>query len=92
MPSMTTRTRSAAKPLPEGWVRTEEVKLPGLAPLSPGVEVSIRGERGRWVFHHLTEAPRGSWVTVTGGHYGHWRSFDPSRVKTVHRTRKLRTA
>ncbi len=87
---LTTRTKTTARTLPEGWVRTTEIRLPGLAPLTAGAEVSIRDERGRWIFLHHTTAPRGSWIDVYGGPYAQRRSFDPSRVKTVHRTKKLR--
>jgi hypothetical protein len=72
--------------------RTTEVKFNGRW-LRPGVEVSIKGERGRFRFHHLVTAGNGdTYVTVWGGPSGHgsWRSFAPDRIKAVHAKEKMR--
>jgi len=79
------------------WTRSRCIKLDGLAELSEGMEITVRGERGRFSFIEHVVSPRGDWVTcygpVTGG-YGRSqiRSFDPTRIKTVHRNQKARKA
>jgi hypothetical protein len=60
--------------------------------LTPGVELTISGERGRFRFiRHVTSGDR-QWVDVLGGKAGHEkiRSFRPDRVVVVHRLKKLR--
>lgn len=75
-------------PLPDGppvFVRRRE--------LTPGVEVSIRGERGRFRFVKSSLTSEGRVVCdFIGPSEAHaaWRSFYPERIKTVHRIARLR--
>jgi hypothetical protein len=61
--------------------------------LEPGVEVSIRGERGRfrYVDEHITSTGRVV-MNFVGGAPGRecFRSFYPDRVQRVHRVNKTR--
>ena len=61
--------------------------------LTPGTEVSIRGERGRfrYVDRRVTAAGR-TVLNFIGGPTGHeaFRSFYPERVRTVHRIARTR--
>lgn len=59
----------------------------------PGTEVSVTGERGRFVLQYATTASTGAVsLTFIGGPPGaeKWRSFRPDRVRTVHRMPKCR--
>lgn len=80
--------RRRAKPLPTDWVETTEIVVNGRH-VTPGTEISIRGERGRFRFiKHVSRPLRGvEWVDVWGGPKGseQWRSFRPDRVRRVHR-------
>jgi hypothetical protein len=61
--------------------------------LVKGTEVKIAGERGRFRFVEAVQTPTGKlWLDFIGGPSGaeKWRSFDPSRVKTVHRVNRTR--
>ena len=82
------RRRNKAKPLPPDWVESLEAVVNGRT-LTPGTEVSIRGERGRFRFLKRVERPeRGlEWLDFWGGPKGaeNWRSFPLERVRTVHR-------
>ena len=78
------------------WTIHTTVKLPGLAILSPGTELSISGERGR-VFRFLryVETPRGSWIDVYGGTRDPngeraIRSFTTDRIRQTYRKPQLR--
>jgi hypothetical protein len=60
--------------------------------VTPGTELSIKGERGRFRFikHVQRRRPSGEeveWIDVWGGpkHSPQLRSFRPDRVRTVHR-------
>jgi hypothetical protein len=54
-------------------------------------EVSIRGERGRFVFLSAEQASTGAVsLTFLDARNRHFRSFRPERVRTVHRTRRTR--
>jgi hypothetical protein len=84
--------RRAAKPKerPAAWNIHTSTQINGRN-VERGTELSIKGERGRFHFYELVEAPSGSWVTVyavDGG--GGARSFSPDRVKTVHIKKKAR--
>ncbi|QBP31659.1 hypothetical protein SEA_NIKLAS_77 [Mycobacterium Phage Niklas] len=61
--------------------------------LTPGTEVSIRGERGRFRFRSASLTSSGR-ITCDfiGGPAGHeqWRSFYPERIRTVHRITRTR--
>ena len=78
------------------WVRSTRFKLDGKSEMLQGCEISVRGERGRFRFHeHVKTAEGLTWVTVYGpvnavGSRSSWRSFDPGRVKTVHRIKRGR--
>lgn len=74
--------------LPAGWTVVEEITVNGRT-VSPGVELAIRGERGRFRFVRRVTTPAASWVDVIGGPSGHeqWRSFREARIRTVHRHR-----
>ena len=55
--------------------------------VTPGTELSIRGERGRYRFRHAVTSPSGAhWIDVVGGPESmrRFRSFYPERVKRVH--------
>ncbi|AER47596.1 hypothetical protein DS6A_42 [Mycobacterium phage DS6A] len=61
--------------------------------LHPGMEVSIRGERGRFRYLRFTETAAGAVVLdFIGGPTGYetWRSFYPDRVARVHRSATTR--
>ncbi len=61
--------------------------------LTPGVEVSIYGARGRFRYQYATRSDNGSVsLTFVGGPTGHeaWHSFRPERVRRVHRLCKTR--
>jgi hypothetical protein len=75
------------------WVVSEEWKVNGRN-LVKGTEISIRGERGRFLFVRHVYNPKIdiSWVDVVGGPRGirQMRSFLPERIKTVHWKNKIR--
>jgi hypothetical protein len=58
-----------------------------------GTELSIEGERGRFLFRQYVRKGGKEWIDVFGGVSGHEkpRSFRPNRVKTVHRIQKTRS-
>lgn len=61
--------------------------------LTPGTEVTISGERGRYRFVGAsTTSSQRLVLDFIGGRAGHecWRSFYPERVKTVHRVNRSR--
>jgi hypothetical protein len=76
---------------PPDWIEHLEATVNGRV-LTPGTEVSIRGERGRFRFIKRIERPGQGleWLDFWGGPKGaeQWRSFYPERVKTVHRINK----
>jgi len=80
---------------PPDWIETTQTTVNGRL-LTPGTEVSIRGERGRFRFIKRVERPeRGLvWLEFWGGPKGaaQWRSFAPDRVRTVHRINKTDAA
>src|SRR5690606_19304329 len=81
------RRRKYVPPLAPGWAGTEHAVVNGRH-LTPGPEVSIRGERGRFRFIRAVTTPAGrSWLDFWGGPKGHEmrRSFGAHRVRTVHR-------
>lgn len=61
--------------------------------VEPGTELSIEGERGRFLFRQYVRKGDKEWIDVFGGQAGHetLRSFRPHRVKTVHRLQKTRS-
>lgn len=54
--------------------------------VSPGTELKITGERGRFRFIKHVETPTTAWIDVFGGPKGAecLRSFHLDKVKTVH--------
>lgn len=61
--------------------------------ITPGTELSIAGESGRFRFVRHVRRPNGAeWIDVFGGRQGSEsiRSFRPARVRTVHRILKTR--
>lgn len=61
--------------------------------LTPGMEVSVRGERGRFRFVNAQVTSAGKTVlNFIGGAPGHeaWRAFYPERIRRVHRINRTR--
>lgn len=77
-------------PLPSHWVVADSVKVNGRY-LTPGTEVRIRGERGRFRFERHVRSTTTEWIDVRTSD-GRFRAFDVARVKTVHTTKRLRGA
>lgn len=71
---------------PADWTVVTETRVNGRI-LTPGTEVSIRGERGRFRFVKRVTNPRADWLDFVGGKKGHaaFRSFGEDRVRRVHR-------
>lgn len=84
---MARRKRKVEPVIPPGWEISYEAKVNGRI-LTPGTEVSIRGERGRFRFKRRVVTPKAEWLDFIGG--GRFRSFVPERVKTVHRLNRTR--
>lgn len=75
---------------PEGWEVHPDYRAEGLARLTPGVEVSVKG-LGRCRYLRTVEAPAGTWVDLYWPRNGGIRSVTLDRLRTVHRSRKLKT-
>jgi hypothetical protein len=76
------------------WTISSHTRVNGRV-VTPGTEVTIRGERGRFRFvKHVRNGAGNEWVDVYGGPKGHetLRSFRPARIRTVHRRATMRTA
>lgn len=70
------------------WVITTEWSYNGRH-VTPGTELKIKGERGRFRFIRHVARPNGSqWVDVIGD--CGFRAFRPDRIRTVHRINKTR--
>lgn len=55
--------------------------------LSEGVEFTIRGEgRFRFAYVYTPDQSVACWGPV-GSHYAQWRSFNPARITTIHKSR-----
>jgi hypothetical protein len=70
----------------DGWEYITEMQINGRN-VTKGTELKISKERGRFRFVNYTKTDKGKeWLTVWGGPKGMecLRSFDLSRVKTVH--------
>lgn len=73
------------------WVVSDEMQIHGRN-VTPGTELSISSERGRFRFIKHVKTPTAEWIDVIGGYknYRMFRSFRVERVRTVHWKRKLR--
>lgn len=69
----------------DNWVYTTEIQVNGRH-VSPGTELKITGERGRFRFIQVVNTGTTEWVDVWGGPKGAevCRSFYLSRIKRVH--------
>jgi hypothetical protein len=86
------RKKPAIQPLPEGWVVSDEYRANGRH-IEKGTELSIVGERGRFIFlSHVVNGAGAEWINVFGGPVKHeiLRSFRPERIKRVHRLNRTR--
>ena len=79
---------------PDSWIVATTTVLNGRT-VTPGHELSITGERGRFRFqkHVINTANGAEWISVIGGPAGctAFRDFRPGRVRTVHRERTSRS-
>lgn len=76
--------------LPADWRESFEYVANGRH-ITPGTEVSIRGERGRFRFiKHVTRDSGAEWLDFWGGPKGaeNWRSFSGDQIRRVHRIEK----
>lgn len=72
----------------ENWIVSEECRINNKI-VTPGTELSIRGERGRFKFlKHVINSDY-EWIDVLSA-TGQFRSFSLDKVKTVHRIKRLR--
>lgn len=86
------RKKKCEHVLPSDWTISTDYVVNGRH-LTPGTEVSIRGERGRFRFVKAVIKDNGTvWLDFIGGpaRYQTWRSFYPERVRRVHRINKTR--
>lgn len=77
------------------WAHNDAFLAPSGRWLRPGVEFSVRGERGRFRFLEHVRTPAGvEWVSAIGGTKGVLmaRAFYPERIKKVFVGRQLMTA
>lgn len=68
------------------WIYVTEIQINGRN-ITPGTELKISKERGRFRFIRKVTNARGvEWIDVWGGPKGaeQWRSFKLDRVKRVH--------
>lgn len=73
------------------WIVSEEIQINGRN-VSAGTELSILGERGRFLFVKHVQTPTAEWIDVVGGveRYKVFRSFRSNKVKRVHWKNKTR--
>jgi hypothetical protein len=80
---MMARKRKITTPcLNDTWVYSTEIEVNGRKVVQ-GTELKIKGERGRFLFHHQVDTGETVWVDVfakTGAH----RFFYPERIQVVH--------
>lgn len=90
---MVTRRKKYDVPLPEGWEVSTATQVHGRH-LTPGMEVSVVGLRGRFRFVKRVDTEKGSWLVLWGGKTGKekYHHVDPEKVRTVHRLTKMREA
>lgn len=75
-------------PMENDWTVSTTWKSPSGRILTPGTELSIRGERGRFRFVKHVKRPNGvEWIDVWGGrgNVESFRSFRPEAIRRVHR-------
>jgi hypothetical protein len=80
------KNRAQTPDLSAEWEKLDSIQINGRN-VSPGTELKIRGERGRFRFIKYVKTPEGvEWIDVWGGpkNCEQWRSFRPDRVRTVH--------
>lgn len=70
------------------WIVSEECRINNKI-VTPGTELSIRGERGRFKFLKHVINSEHEWIDVLST-TGQFRSFSLDKVKTVHRIKRLR--
>jgi hypothetical protein len=82
---MARKQKKTTPRLDDAWVVSTEIQINGRN-VSPGTELKISGERGRFRFIKHVNTGEAEWIDVWGGTKGGetWRSFRPDRVKTVH--------
>ncbi|CAB4128969.1 hypothetical protein UFOVP111_119 [uncultured Caudovirales phage] len=84
------RKRKITTPcLNDTWVYSTEIEINGRKVVQ-GTELKIKGERGRFLFHHHVDTGEATWVDVfskTGAH----RFFYPERIQVVHVKNKTDT-
>lgn len=80
---------------PDDIIRTPYYRANGRN-LEPGTEFSVKGFPGRFVFiEHARHRRSGAeWITAYGGDRDprgrrQFHSFDPDRIRTVHRRREM---
>jgi len=88
---MNTRRKRKPRPSPHGWTITETVIAPSGRHLTPGIELKIRGERGRFRFARYVDTGKAQWIEVFDRDRK-CRFFRLDRVRTVHRTTRMRGA
>lgn len=73
------------------WIISDKIQINGRW-VTAGTEMSIIGERGRFLFVKHVQTPTAEWVDVIGGATGHkaMRSFRSERVKRIHWKNKIR--
>lgn len=83
------------KPRHSAWIVERAIILNG-RPVHRGDEITVRDHDGRRLrvrFVEFVQSPEGGWITVSevekDGKVRSVRSFDPSKVLTVHRDKKL---
>lgn len=76
---------------PKHWVVEESIQINGRN-VEVGTEISIKGESGRFRFLKKVTTPTTSWIDCIGGKKGYetYRSFEISRIRTVHRINQTR--
>ncbi|WAB10836.1 hypothetical protein SEA_TUCK_62 [Arthrobacter phage Tuck] len=79
--------RKLKKNLPADWHEHDSAEANGRH-ITPGTEVSIKGERGRFRFlKRVTRDSGAEWLDFWGGPKGceAWRSFSADQTRRVHR-------
>lgn len=80
------------KPLRDnGWTITTTVIAPSGRHLTPGTELKITGQRGRFRFLRYVDTGKAQWIEVIDRDRK-CRFFRLDRVRTVHRTTRMRGA